>query len=185
MTTPDQLAAKFERLSRDLSGKIPQAGLDAGAALAVAALRTASAVTVVPVPSNQFGVKRARNSPGGGYAVAVGWGFAVLGEYGSYHKPGGWLEAPKGQTKTGNIRAARSKAGSSLRGIERKALAQSRRLGYSKIMLGDKATGFAAAYVNHTPFKATPYKEAAAAAVSAPVAAIYDRVLVGSLASIF
>ncbi len=186
-TTPEQLAAKFERLGRDLTTRIPAAGLASSAAIAAAALR-AGADRGAPPGGSQIKIKSPRGRGVDASITIIGYGFAVLTEYGSYKHPDGWAIYPRGLTKSGSISAAKARSrGKSLRGVDRKALAASRRLGYSKIMLGGgPGSDFAAAYVtDHPPIHAKPYQHAAAAASSPAAGRAYDKIVLGSLASIF
>lgn len=177
-TSPQELSRKFDRLAADLTFKIPKQGLTASAAIVLAAAK-AGANRGAPPGGGQ--IKMKVGSRGGQpSAVVFGYGFAVLTEYGSYKKPSGWAIYPR---KAGKAQA-RSRAGNT-RGLDRKALAAARRLGYAKVILGD-GSDFAAAYVtNHPPIKAKPYQQAAAAGTAPKAAAVYDRAVIASLASIF
>lgn len=180
MSTPAQLGAKFDRLAADIGTRIPKAGLSASAALVAAALRS-GADRGAPRGGSQIRVKPPRGEGADASIAVVGFGFAVLTEFGSYKHPQGWAIAPRGSTPG----KARSR-GKSLRGIDRKALAAARRFGYARSILGDPSTGFAAAYVtHHPPIGAKPYQQAAAASTAPAAGAAYDKAVLSSMVSIF
>lgn len=152
--TVAQFAGKLEDLAQVADTRLTKLTLEKTGKKAIAVMVAASASSGgVRAPASQFKVKGPSQGKGYSSAAVVGWGFAVLDEAGSYNKPHGYTEAPKKAGKRQiNPRNKRAAAN-----YEARARAAARAFGYSKAILGNKATGFAAAYVNHPPQKAHPF----------------------------
>ena len=125
----------LDDLAKISDGRLPKAVIDQVGAKAIGILSAASKASggVWAAPS-QFKVKHNTRA---GTARIVGWGFAVLDEYGSFKKPHGYAIEPSYGVGRGQY-------------------------GKSRQILGNKSRGFAAAYVDrHPPIKAHPFEHVA------------------------
>lgn len=152
--TPNGFVKAMTHLVK-LQDSLPTQALKQSIEASKATLVAASAASGgISAKESEFRDRWVRRSPGYADATIRGRGFAVLDEFGSYKSPKGYAIAPKkfGKRQTNSKRAS----------FETRARSAARSLGYSRVMLGNPATGFAAAYVtNHPPIKAHPYVGAA------------------------
>lgn len=151
----------FQRTLNELAkisdGELPKSVIDQVGAKAIGILSAASKASggVWAKPS-QFKVKHNSRA---GTARIVGWGFAVLDEHGSFKKPHGYTIEPS-------------------YGIGRGQYGKNRQI------LGNKKTGFAAAYVHHPAIKAHPFEDAAEPAIYALMDAAMDLQTIKALAKV-
>lgn len=140
--------------------KLPAPVLAGLGETAIAALTAASAASG-GVKATDFHYRKPRSGQGQASAAIVGSGFAVLDEFGSYKKPRGYEIEP--QYGIG-------------RGI----------YGKNRAILGNKRTGFAAAYVTkHPPIKAHPYVAKAEVVIAQAADKAFDAAMVGVLLKAF
>lgn len=190
--TPKGFAHATEKMANLAAGDIPHATLrNTGEKVRGIAAAASASSGGVKAPPTQFKFKPPKTTSEGTWqARVVGFGFAVLDEFGSYKKPRGYTEAPRkggyGQTGLGrslkeNAKGRRVSAATQ----ERRGVAAARYFGYSKVMLGDKATGFAAAYVHHPPIKAHPFQAGVVAAAGPVLEVEMSKQVVKDIAKAF
>ena len=92
-------------------------------------------------------------------AAVVGFGFAVLDEYGSYKKPDGYEEEPSWKYGVST--------------------------GVARPILGNRKTGFAAAYVHHPAQKAHPYVSGAEQLIGGLANKAYNEAMVATILKAF
>lgn len=139
-------AAEMEKLEQALPAATMKGLAEAGKQLLIDASSSSGGVKA---REDQFSLRLPKKANGYASQAIVGKGFAVLDEYGSYKKPGGWdidpgfaFNAAKGTAKQGRVLA--------------------------------DGKGFFAAYVHHPPLKAHPFVGKAEAALQVIANHAYD-----------